>query len=56
MNYQNPNSIRIKSVKKRKFIFDSAKAFSIPSKNTKSLSHRYDAISYKNKFNLNEGI
>ena len=43
MNYQNPNSFRIKSVKKRKFLFSSEVALTnASSRNAKSLSSRVD--------------
>ena len=54
MNYQNPNSYKIKSIKKRKFVFNSTTAFSNDSRNTKSLSYRVDDIRFKNQFNLND--
>ena len=54
MNYQNPNSFRIKSIKKRKFVFNSTTAFSNVSRNANSLSYRVDDLKFKNKFNLND--
>ena len=56
MNYQNPNSFKIKSIKKRKFVFNSTTAFSNVSRNTKSLSYRVDDLRFKNQFNLNDMV
>jgi hypothetical protein len=56
MNYQNPNSFKIKSIKKRKFVFNSTTAFSNVSRNTKSLSYRADDLRFKNQFNLNDMV
>ena len=56
MNYQNPNSFKIKSIKKRKFVFNSTTAFSNVSRNTKSLSYRVDDLRFKNQFNLNNMV
>ena len=56
MNYQNPNSYKIKSIKKRKFVFNSTTAFSNVSRNTKSLSYRVDDLRFKNQFNLNDMV
>ena len=54
MNYKSPNSFKIKSVKKRKFIFNQTSAFSNASRNTKSLSLRVDGIHKKNQLKLND--
>lgn len=57
MNYQNPNSFRIKSVKKRKFLFSSEAALTnASSRNAKSLSYRVDISRNKKKLNLKENI
>ena len=57
MNYQNPNSFRIKSVKKRKFLFSSEVALTnASSRNAKSLSYRVDISRNKKKLNLNQNI
>ena len=57
INYQNKNSFRIKSVKKRKLLFSSETALTnISSRTAKSLSNRTDLSRNKKKFNLNENI
>ena len=55
INYQNPNTYRIKSVKKRKFLFNSTTTFSNSniSKTSQALSYRIDISRNKNKLNLN---
>ena len=56
MNYQNPNTIRIKSVKKRKFLFNETPVFTNSSKNSKSISYRVGGFRNNNKLNLNGEI
>ena len=56
MNKQNPNSFRIKSIKKRKFLFNSLNTFSNISINSKELSHREDIFHNNKKLNLNDDI
>ena len=56
MNYQNPNTIRIKSVKKRKFLFNETPVFTNSSKNSKSISYRVGDFRNNNKLNLNGEI
>ena len=56
MNYQNPNTIRIKSVKKRKFLFNETPIFTNSSKNSKSISYRVGGFRNNNKLNLNGEI
>ena len=57
INYQSPNTFRIKGVKKRKFLFSSKSVNSVntnPSRNSKSISYRPDiSRNIKNKLNLN---
>ena len=57
INYQSPNTFRIKGVKKRKFLFSSKSVNSVntnPSRNSKSISYRpYISRNIKNKLNLN---
>ena len=57
INYQSPNTFRIKGVKKRKFLFSSKSVNSVntnPSRNSKSISYRSDiSRNIKNKLNLN---
>ena len=57
INYQSPNTFRIKGVKKRKFLFSSQSVNSVntnPSRNSKSISYRPDiSRNIKNKLNLN---
>ena len=57
INYQSPNTFRIKGVKKRKFLFSSPSVNSVntnPSRNSKSISYRPDiSRNIKNKLNLN---
>ena len=57
INYQSPNTFRIKGVKKRKFLFSSPSVNSAntnPSRNSKSISYRPDiSRNIKNKLNLN---
>ena len=56
MNYQNPNTIRIKSVKKRKFLFNETPVFTNSSKNSKSISYRVGGFRNNNQLNLNGEI
>ena len=57
INYQSPNTFRIKGVKKRKFLFSPSPVNSAntnPSRNSKSISYRPDiSRNIKNKLNLN---
>ena len=57
INYQSPNTFRIKGIKKRKFLFSSKSVNSVntnPSRNSKSISYRPDiSRNIKNKLNLN---
>lgn len=54
INYQSPNTIRIKGIKKRKFILGSSSVNSNVSRNSKSISYRSDMNrNIKNKLNLN---
>ena len=52
INNQNQNTFRIKSVKKRKFLFNSTNAFSNVSRNAKSVSYRVDLIHSRNQLKL----
>ena len=54
INYQSPNTFRIKGIKKRKFILGSSSVNSNVSRNSKSISYRSDMNrNIKNKLNLN---
>ena len=54
INYQSPNTFRIKGIKKRKFILSSSSSTTNVSKNSKSISYRADMnLNIKNKLNLN---
>ena len=54
INYQSPNTYRIKGIKKRKFILGSSSVNSNVSRNSKSISYRSDMNrNIKNKLNLN---
>ena len=56
MNYKNPNSFRIQSVKKRKLVFNPKNVFSNIPRNTKSLSYIAGGPRIKKKLNLNDVI
>ena len=54
INYQSPNTFRIKGIKKRKFILSSSSSNNNVSRNSKSISYRADMNrNIKNKLNLN---
>ena len=54
INYQSPNTFRIKGIKKRKFILSSSSSNNNVSRNSKSISYRADINqNIKNKLNLN---
>jgi len=54
INYQSPNTFRIKGIKKRKFILSSSSSNNNVSRNSKSISYRTDMNrNIKNKLNLN---
>ena len=54
INYQSPNTFKIKGIKKRKFILGSSSVNSNVSRNSKSISYRSDMNrNIKNKLNLN---
>ena len=52
INSQNKNILRIKSVKKRKFLFNSENALSNISRNSKSISYRADITRSHNQYKL----
>ena len=56
MNNYNSNSFKIKSIKKRKFLFNSANNLYNLSINRKELSHRADIFKNNKKLDLNFDI